>query len=79
LDVLLIKINKVYHVFDAVTIMLFFLHFQADCKHFETHKWFNSLIFYGWKDTSLEPPKDDDLKLVPNLVDKVILPKLTGQ
>ena len=76
------KLDKLKCVFCTVTeqgnIIIACVSFQAGCKHFETHKWFNSLIFYGWKDISLEPPNADDLKLVPNLVDKVLVPKLTG-
>ena len=39
--------------------------------------WFESLLFYGCEDREQE--KDEaDVALLPTIVEKVILPKLTG-
>lgn len=39
--------------------------------------WFESLLFYGCEEREQE--KDDaDVALLPTIVEKVILPKLTG-
>jgi GC-rich sequence DNA-binding factor len=40
--------------------------------------WFESLLFYGCEEREQE--KDDvDVALLPTIVEKVILPKLTGK
>lgn len=40
--------------------------------------WFESLLFYGCEEQEQE--KDDvDIALLPTIVEKVILPKLTGR
>lgn len=40
--------------------------------------WFESLLFYGCEEREQE--KDDvDVALLPTIVEKVILPKLTGR
>lgn len=52
--------------------------FQAKCRDFENMLWFESLLFYGCEEREQE--KDDvDVALLPTIVEKVILPKLTGR
>ena len=42
--------------------------------------WFEVLMFYGFQEGGVEPdPDDEDLQLIPNLVDKVVIPRITGQ
>lgn len=41
-------------------------------------EWFLSLAAYG--DLGGEPdPEDEDVKLLPNIIEKVLIPKITGQ
>ncbi len=45
----------------------------------EDAQWFNVLMFYGFIE-GIEPEQDDqDLLLIPNIVEKVVVPKLTGK
>lgn len=62
----------VYH--DIMTT--FELNFQARCKDFEETKWYESLIFFGFKSTDILQIEDDDIKLIPGIIEKVIVPKL---
>ena len=45
----------------------------------ETMNWFEDLMFYGFREGEEPAVDDEDLQLVPRLVDKVVIPKLTGQ
>uniref|UniRef100_G3U9E7 PAX3 and PAX7 binding protein 1 n=1 Tax=Loxodonta africana TaxID=9785 RepID=G3U9E7_LOXAF len=50
---------------------------EAKCRDFESMLWFESLLFYGCEEREQE--KDDvDVALLPTIVEKVILPKLTA-
>jgi hypothetical protein len=40
-------------------------------------KWFDSLLFYGFEEGSPIDKDDDDNKLIPAVVDKIVLPKLS--
>ena len=45
----------------------------------EDCQWFQVLMFYGFLE-GVEPERDDeDLLLIPRIVEKVVLPKLTGK
>ena len=45
----------------------------------EDARWFNVLMFYGFLEGT-EPDRDDeDILLIPNIVEKAVLPKLTGE
>ncbi len=45
----------------------------------EDARWFNVLMFYGFLEGA-EPERDDeDILLIPNIVEKAVLPKLTGE
>lgn len=40
--------------------------------------WFSLLLFYGCREGEEPDPSDQDSQLLPQLVDKVLIPKLTG-
>ena len=40
--------------------------------------WFEVLMFYGYKEGVEPDPGDPDLQLIPHLVDRVVVPKITG-
>ncbi|XP_062609801.1 PAX3- and PAX7-binding protein 1-like [Saccostrea cucullata] len=50
---------------------------EANCLDFEDTRWFDTLIFYGFKLQETISKGDDDVRLLPSIVEKVILPKLT--
>ena len=39
--------------------------------------WFSSLLFMGSKDGEMLEIGDDDLKILPQIVEKILLPKMT--
>ena len=43
--------------------------------------WFQVLMFFGFGEggRDVDPENDEDLQLIPNLVDLVVVPKLTGK
>ncbi|KAK7871921.1 hypothetical protein R5R35_009725 [Gryllus longicercus] len=49
-----------------------------DTSEFERHKWYDCLLLYGLSESETEEGlrKDPDLKLVPLIVEKVLLPKV---
>lgn len=51
---------------------------QDGCGNFEENPWFESLMFYGCRDREELQPDDNDIKLIPSIIEKVLLPKLTG-
>lgn len=53
---------------------------QQDSHSLEEQAWFQKVLFYGSSNLSKPPPEgDDDVKLIPSLVEKVILPRLRGE
>lgn len=50
---------------------------QKNSKDFEEMQWFEDVMFYGVKDNSYDE-KDEDTNFIPRLVEKALLPKLTG-
>lgn len=40
--------------------------------------WYESLMFYGHRKDEQLNASDPDIKLIPTLIEKVLLPKLTG-
>ncbi|KAH9508979.1 PAX3- and PAX7-binding protein 1 [Bulinus truncatus] len=50
---------------------------DENCVDFEDSEWFNSLVFLGFREGEHTDVSDDDLKLLPSIVEKLILPKLT--
>uniref|UniRef100_UPI00398ED117 PAX3- and PAX7-binding protein 1 isoform X2 n=1 Tax=Pristiophorus japonicus TaxID=55135 RepID=UPI00398ED117 len=52
--------------------------FELNSRDFESMLWFESLLFYGCEEGQ-DPQLDDvDTYLLPAIVEKVVLPKLTG-
>lgn len=51
---------------------------QAQCANFEYMLWFESLLFYGFEEHSALEKSDGDIGLLPSIVEKVIVSKLTG-
>ena len=45
----------------------------------ESMGWYELLMFYGFKEGEEPQSDDEDLSLIPKLVDKVVIPRLTGQ
>lgn len=52
---------------------------QTPCANFEYMLWFESLLFYGFEEHSALQRGDGDIGLLPAIVEKVILSKLTGR
>lgn len=52
---------------------------QPHCANFEYMLWFESLLFYGFEEHSTLQHGDGDVSLLPAIVEKVILAKLTGR
>ncbi|KAM9846335.1 PAX3- and PAX7-binding protein 1 [Aulostomus maculatus] len=50
---------------------------EAQCANFEYMLWFESLLFYGFEEHSELEKGDGDISLLPAIVEKVILSKLT--
>ncbi|XP_019941625.1 PAX3- and PAX7-binding protein 1 [Paralichthys olivaceus] len=50
---------------------------EAQCANFEYMLWFESLLFYGFEENGTLQKGDGDASLLPAIVEKVILSKLT--
>ncbi|XP_029303358.1 LOW QUALITY PROTEIN: PAX3- and PAX7-binding protein 1 [Cottoperca gobio] len=50
---------------------------ESQCANFEYMLWFESLLFYGFEEHSVLQRGDGDSSLLPAIVEKVILSKLT--
>nr|KAG5694080.1 hypothetical protein BaRGS_033699 [Batillaria attramentaria] len=50
---------------------------EEDCRDFEDMGWYNCLVFFGCKSGDTVDPEDSDIKILPALVEKVVIPKLT--
>lgn len=51
---------------------------QEPCPNFEYMLWFESLLFYGFEEHTTLQIEDGDLGLLPAIIEKVILSKLSG-
>ncbi|TNN48665.1 PAX3- and PAX7-binding protein 1 [Liparis tanakae] len=51
---------------------------ENQCANFEYMLWFESLLFYGFEEHSVLLRADGDISLLPAIVEKVILSKLTA-
>ena len=56
---------------------IFFL--QEKCRDFEENSWFDTMLFYGFRHDEIIESVDDDIKLLPTVVEKIIQPRLTGK
>lgn len=63
---------------NSQTHLFFFFPVQGQCANFEYMLWFESLLFYGFEEHSTLQRGDGDISLLPSIVEKVILSKLTG-
>ncbi|XP_061558474.1 PAX3- and PAX7-binding protein 1 [Phycodurus eques] len=50
---------------------------EGQCANFEYMLWFESLLFYGFEEHSALQKGDSDIGLLPAIVEKVVLTKLT--
>ncbi|XP_019729059.1 PAX3- and PAX7-binding protein 1 [Hippocampus comes] len=50
---------------------------EAQCTNFEYMLWFETLLFYGFEEHSTLQKGDSDIGLLPAIVEKVVLTKLT--
>ena len=56
-----------------------FFNLQPNCVDFEESRWYKSLSFYGFRvEPEIGNGDDPDLKLLPNIIDKILIPKLSG-
>ena len=51
-----------------------------DCADLERMEWYEAVMKYGYSDEESEEKlfEDPDIRLVPTLIEKIILPKITG-
>lgn len=52
---------------------------QEQCQDFEDLSWYETLVHYGFEDEESICKDDDDIKLLPLIVEKIILPKLNSE
>lgn len=54
--------------------------FDENCEDLERMDWYAMAMKYGWNDNETEESlmDDPDVKLVPVIIEKIILPKVTG-
>lgn len=52
----------------------------ADYKDIEKLNWYPACILYAWDENETEEclRQDPDVNLVPTLIEKIVLPKITG-
>lgn len=50
------------------------------CKDLEKMEWYEAVMKYGFKsnETEAQLMDDPDIRLVPTLMEKIVLPKITG-
>lgn len=53
---------------------------DENCQDLERTDWFNTAMQYAWSSNETEEQllNDPDVRLVPVLIEKIILPKITG-
>lgn len=54
---------------------------DENCKDLEKMEWYETVMKYGfkWEETEAELVDDPDIRLIPTLVEKIVLPKITGR
>lgn len=51
---------------------------EANCQDFEDTQWFETLVFYGCQpEASEQELNNDDIKILPTITEKIIIPRLT--
>ena len=71
-------LHKVFSPFVRLE-MLAWNPLREGCGQLEDYLWFQILMFYGFQEGEDPERDDEDVQLVPNIVEKVVLPKLTGK
>lgn len=53
---------------------------EKDCRDLEKMEWFETVMKYGFKSNETEAKlmDDPDIRFVPTLMEKIVLPKITG-
>lgn len=53
---------------------------EVNCKDLEKMEWYETVMRYGFKpdETEAQLLDDPDIRLVPTLIEKIVLPKITG-
>ena len=64
-------------VFTNGLFLLIFLCLQPKHVDFEEMSWYQDLAMYGYHGDKVDK-EDDDLNLLPLVVEKILIPKLTG-
>ena len=52
---------------------------QDDCEDFEDMGWYEVLMFYGFREGEELDPSDPDTQMLPEMIDRVIITKLTSE
>lgn len=54
---------------------------EENCVDLERMEWYDVAMKYGFDENETETAlaKDADVKLVPTLIEKILLPKITGK
>ncbi|CAH1800187.1 unnamed protein product, partial [Owenia fusiformis] len=50
---------------------------DATCRNFEEMGWYEALMFFGFREGVETPSDEQDMKLVPSIIEKVIMSKIT--
>ncbi|XP_030850781.1 PAX3- and PAX7-binding protein 1 isoform X1 [Strongylocentrotus purpuratus] len=50
---------------------------EANSKDMESFPWYDTLMFYGFRNEDDYDREDDDIKLIPRIIEKIVLPKLS--
>ena len=58
---------------------MYYFFLQEKCRDFEENSWFDTMLFYGFRHDEIIESVDDDIKLLPTVVEKIIQPRLTGK
>lgn len=62
-----------------IVLIFNFVFFQAKCLEIEDFRWYKSLVLFGCGDDPYDIDVDDpDVKLIPMVLEKSLIPKLTG-
>ena len=64
---------------DIIHDMVLFSVAQAHSADFENSSWYEALMFYSFTEDGSVVRNDQDVKLVPSVIDKVLIPKVTGE
>ena len=66
-------------VCSANSVLQKLVYFQTDCTELSSMSWYRSVALYGHnRSTSSFDSSDPDNELIPMIVEKVLVPKLTG-